>query len=45
MATDLIKQLVDHWVNETLIGGRKAGDLVVDGQTAASIEQFKTLLA
>lgn len=45
MATDLIKQLVDHWVNETLIGGRKAGDLVVDGQTAASVEQFKTLLA
>jgi hypothetical protein len=37
--------LVDHWVNETLIGGRKAGDLVVDGQTATSVEQFKTLLA
>lgn len=43
--SDLIKQLVDHWVNETLVGGRKTGDMVVDGQTATEIAQFKALLA
>lgn len=43
--TDLIKQLVDRWVDQTLVGGRKTGDMVVDGVTATEIEQFKTLLA
>lgn len=43
--SDLIEQLVDHLVRETLVGGRKTGAMVVDGQTATEISQFKDILA
>lgn len=42
---DLISQLVDRLVDQTFVGGRKTGDMVVDGVTATDITQVKTLLA
>lgn len=44
-AKTFMQQVIDRIVDEIQFRGEKIGDLTVDGQTPASIAEFKTLLA